>query len=212
MYADVGSNGRTNDSGVWNNSDQRDKIETRELGLPDAVPLPHGSIKMPYVFLGDDAFALKMYMMKPYSQRELTVEKRIYNYLHSRARRISENLFGILANRWRVFHSILNLGPEKVTAITTCTLVLPNFLRKGASRKIYSPPTLADYDNGHDDVVNGTWRSDTNPAAFLPIEPVVHVNNPRRSAKVVLNSNGKMLKILFHFINAITLLCLLFVT
>ena len=38
----------------------------------------------PYVFLGDDAFALKKYMMKPFPQQGLTQERRIYNYRHSR--------------------------------------------------------------------------------------------------------------------------------
>ena len=60
--------------------------------------LPNGAIA-PYVFVGDDAFALKKFMMKPYPQQNLTADKRVYNYRHSRAKRISENLFGILANR-----------------------------------------------------------------------------------------------------------------
>ena len=99
IYADVGSNGRMNDSGVWNSSDLRRKIEDDDLSIPSPTPLPYGCIRTPYVFVGDDAFALKSYIMKPYPQKDLTNEKRIYNYRHSRARRISENLFGILANK-----------------------------------------------------------------------------------------------------------------
>ena len=99
IYADVGSNGRMNDSGVWNSSDLRRKIEDDDLSIPSPTPLPYGCIRTPYVFVGDDAFVLKSYMMKPYPQKDLTAEKRIYNYRHSRARRIFENLFGILANK-----------------------------------------------------------------------------------------------------------------
>ena len=99
IYADVGSNGRMNDSGVWNSSDLRKRIEDDDLGIPALTPLPFGCTRIPYVFVGDDAFALKTYMMKPYPQKDLTAEKRIYNYPHSRSRRISENLFGILANK-----------------------------------------------------------------------------------------------------------------
>ena len=58
---------------------------------------------MPFVIVADDAFPLKQYIQKPYSQVGLTRQKRIYNYRLSRARRIVENAFGILANRFWVF-------------------------------------------------------------------------------------------------------------
>jgi len=126
IYADIRSNGRMNHSGVWNCSDIRKKIEDNDLGIPSPIPLPFGRIRVPYVFVGDDAFALKNYMMKPYPQRNLTEERRIYNYRHSRSRRILENLFGILTNKWRIFQHPLRLSPRKSTTITTCALVLHN--------------------------------------------------------------------------------------
>ena len=79
---------------------------------------------------GDDAFALKNYMMKLFPQRNLTIEKRIYNNRHSRARRISENMFGILANRWRVFHTAMHLSPERAISVTLSALILLNYLLK----------------------------------------------------------------------------------
>ena len=86
----IGSNGRMNDSGVW-------KIEDNCLNIPAPTPLPFRYIRIPYVFVGDDAFALKSCMMKPYPQTNLTPEKRAYNYNHSRVRRISENSFSRIA-------------------------------------------------------------------------------------------------------------------
>ena len=92
---------------------------------------------MPFVLVGDDAFALKPYMMKLYAMVGLTNERRIYNYRHSRARRISENLFGIVANRWRLFRGTIALHPRDVEYITISTLVLHNFLRQSTtSQKI----------------------------------------------------------------------------
>lgn len=44
-------------------------------------------------------------------------KKRIFNYRHSRARRISENLFGIIANRWRVFRTVLQLAPSSTESL-----------------------------------------------------------------------------------------------
>ena len=91
LYADVGSNGRVNDSGVWNKRSLLQAIQNGLLKLPKDGALPNGVIT-PYFFVGDDAFALKKFMMKPYHQHNLTADKRVYNYRLSRARRISENL------------------------------------------------------------------------------------------------------------------------
>ena len=95
LYADVGSNGRVNDSGVWNKSSLLQAIQNGSVKLPKDDALPVNGVIAPYVFVGDDAFALKKFMMKPYPQQNLTVDKRVYNYRYSRARGISENLFAI---------------------------------------------------------------------------------------------------------------------
>ena len=134
IYAHIGTSGRANDSGVWNKSDVRIQIEDENLGLPPPSPLPYGREQVPYVFVGDDAFALTTNMMKPCPQRQLTDDKRVYNY--RRIRRISDNLFGILANRRRIFMSALKLSPRKVTSITMSALVLHNFSRKSTSRNV----------------------------------------------------------------------------
>ena len=75
LFADVGTNGRMNDSGIWNKSSLCRAIENREIRLPEARALPYRLEKIPCVILGDDAFALKNYMMKPFPQRNLTIEK-----------------------------------------------------------------------------------------------------------------------------------------
>ena len=139
----------------------RRKIENDDLSIPSPTPLPYGYIRTPYVFVGDDAFALKSYMMKPYPQKDLTTERRIYNYRHSRARRISENLFGILPNKWRVFQQPLNLSPQKARSITLCALVLHNFHRSSSSKNVYNPPGHVDSFDSAGQLVQGNWRLET---------------------------------------------------
>ena len=95
LYADVATNGRVNDGGVWNKCGFSKALENQELSIPNPRCLPEN----PFCLDRDDAFALKTYMMKPYPQQNLTTERRVYNYRHNRVRRISENLLGIPANR-----------------------------------------------------------------------------------------------------------------
>ena len=129
LYADLDSNGRVKDSGIWNKTSLLQVIQNGSFKLPKDEKLSNGEIA-PYVFLGDDAFAFKKFMMKPFPQQGLAGVKRIYNYRHSRARRISENLFGILANRWRIFFTITNLKAKYVEVIIFAAPILHNMLIK----------------------------------------------------------------------------------
>ena len=137
------------------------------------------------MFVGDDAFALKKHMMKPYPQNGLTEDKRIYNYRHSRARRLSENLFGIMANRWRVFRSILVLPPDTIQSLVMAALVLHNYLRRSSSRNTYCPTGLVDSEDRNGDVIHGTWRQDSTAESFLPLAVPPTGHNASNDAKLV---------------------------
>jgi hypothetical protein len=60
-----------------------------------------------YFFVCDNAFPLAKHLMKPYPSRNLSEERQLFNYRLSRARRISENVFGLLASRFHVFHTMM---------------------------------------------------------------------------------------------------------
>jgi hypothetical protein len=81
-----------------------EKLETGTLNVPPNTPLVENAVPKPYVAVGDEAFPLKTYLLRPYSKHHHGVDesKKIYNYRLSRARRVVENAFGILASRWRV--------------------------------------------------------------------------------------------------------------
>ena len=129
IWADVGGAGSASDAQIYNDSELKQCAEDGTLGLPDPEPLPNDTQNVPYYFVGDDAFSLRSTMMKPYSQRCLQNEERIFNYRLSRARRVSENAFGILANRFQVLLSTMQHEPSTVKLIVKTCLILHNLMR-----------------------------------------------------------------------------------
>lgn len=68
--------------------------------------------------------------MRPYPGTQVHNEDNaIYNYRHSRARRVSENAFGILSQKLRLYYRTINLSPENVDNVILATCCLHNFLR-----------------------------------------------------------------------------------
>jgi len=91
----------------------------------------------------------------------------------SRARRVVENVFGILSAVFRVFRKPMLLEPKKAELVVMACVYLHNFLRKEKSSKdIYSPTDLIDREiEGH--LISGTWRQDVQSnSAFTPMERV----------------------------------------
>ncbi|KAK8761286.1 hypothetical protein V5799_027448 [Amblyomma americanum] len=66
--------------------------------------------------------------MKPYGGHNLPLEKRIFNYRLSRARRVAENAFGILSNRFRFLHTTIEAKPDRVSVYVCAACALHNFL------------------------------------------------------------------------------------
>ena len=64
---------------------------SNSLNVPIPFPICEDGIPLPYMIVADEAFPLKTYIQKPYTQMGLTKEKRIFNNRLSRARRIVEN-------------------------------------------------------------------------------------------------------------------------
>ena len=102
LFVDIGANGSCADSGIFKLTNIYKAIIDGTAGLPGPQHLPNDDSDVPYFFIGDDAFGLRPWMMKPHPIRGLTKEKRIFNYRLSRARRVVENAFGILAQRFTI--------------------------------------------------------------------------------------------------------------
>lgn len=173
IYLDVGCNGRISDGGVFQNCSLSDGLEQGTLHLPTPAPLTNRDMAVPYFFVADDAFAMKSYILKPYPYHDQPTPNRIFNYRLSRARRIIENVFGIIASKFRVLRKPIALDPHRVTDIVLAICVLHNFLlTKGNSRENYLHQGLIDIENQEThEVISGGWRNETIPTnSFIPLQ------------------------------------------
>ena len=128
---DCGEYGRLCDAGVYDKSILSTLLSEGTFNIPtDVIRFPDSDVNIPYVIVGDEAFPLKPYLMKPFSSKQLNDETRIYNYRHSRARRIVECAFGILSAKFAIFQRAIMLSPEKAVSVTKCACVLHNFIRR----------------------------------------------------------------------------------
>ena len=135
IFVDIGNYGSNADGTVFSKSEFGQMYLEDELDVPGPKPLPNAPQlgNVPHVIVADEAFPLKPNIMRPYPRARngvrLSHEKQIYNYRLSRARRLVENAFGILAQRWRCFNRRLQLKTETVVKIIQATCVLHNYLR-----------------------------------------------------------------------------------
>ena len=140
IMVDIGAYGKQSDAGIFANTDLGRALLTPEmLHLPNDAPLVNAPDlgHMPYVIVGDEAFPLQKHLMRPYPGRSITENQQMYNYRHSRARRIVECAFGILSGRWRIFRTKIAVLPETVTLIVQAATVLHNMLQKESTQSLY---------------------------------------------------------------------------
>jgi len=160
LYVDVGCQGRIGDAGVYYHSGLSKALINNTINIPAAKKLPQSEVVCRYMLVADEAFPLTPYMMKPYAKRGLNSSEKVFNYRLSRARRVIENSFGILAHWFRVFLAPICLSTKSVTALVLAAVTLHNFLRsRSASREVYCSDAAVDRKNTTTgEVISGEWR------------------------------------------------------
>ena len=128
-WVDAGTAGSCSGAQIFNASQLKRRIEDGRIGFPNPAPITQGGPDVPYFILADDAFALKIWLMKPYDRTMLTREERIANYRISRGRRVVKNGFGILVSRFRLMRTTIELPPETVREVVFTCVVLHDMLR-----------------------------------------------------------------------------------
>lgn len=101
--------------------------------------------QVPVVLIGDSAFKFSPTLMKPYPfSTSASLEKQMFNYNLSKARRVVENAFGHLKARFRRIGKGLENHPRFNSRIIMSCCILHNFL------------------NNHNSAINESWKTDHN--------------------------------------------------
>ena len=113
------------DARVLANSKVFRRAEEGELFPNQTVDIER--IQMPIVLLGDPAYPLMPWLMKPFSDNgRLTKEQHTFNYRLSKARMVVENAFGRLKGRWHCLLKRNDSNLKNVPNIVAACCVLHN--------------------------------------------------------------------------------------
>ncbi|KAL2099463.1 hypothetical protein ACEWY4_005943 [Coilia grayii] len=164
---DVGGYGRASDGGTLYNSAFGEGLRDGTLDLPEDATIRGAEQRgrMPFVFVGDEAFPLRRNLMRPFPGPHVHGEKRVFNYRLSRARLVVECAFGILSSQWRMYRRVIGASPATAEVCVRATCVLHNYLRVMTLRR---KETSAGYrqpgEGGADDCLQGVSRMAANNA------------------------------------------------
>lgn len=71
---DVGEAGRFSDGAVFKASNLGKLLDTDKLHTPKPTPMPNDAFDFPFYMVGDEAFPLKINLMRPYPKRVLDLK------------------------------------------------------------------------------------------------------------------------------------------
>lgn len=127
---DVGALGKQSDGGIFMATELYRRLEAKQFNMPPNFTLPGTTISVPPVLIGDEAFPLKPYLMRPFPAKNLTEDKEQFNTYLSCARKTIECAFGILRAKWRFLGTALEIPSiQKVCLLVHTACVLHNIVR-----------------------------------------------------------------------------------
>ncbi|KYN06577.1 Putative nuclease HARBI1 [Cyphomyrmex costatus] len=184
-FVDIGSYGRRSDGGIFRDSLVGQKFHNDKMNLPKPEPLIVDGPSLPYVLVGDEAFQLTEYLLRPYPGRGgLNQSRLIYNYRLSRAQRIIENIFDILVSQWRILKRPLICTVSKAMKIVQAIVCIHNWLRtQDIGINQYIEETLVDQ-NESTGFIPGSWRKDIENSAFRNTATCGSNNSTRNAIKI----------------------------
>lgn len=127
---EIGAKGKQSDGGTFSSSTLFHLLETKQFNMPPEKELPGTNIKTPHVLIGDEAYPLKTYLMRPFPSKNLDPFKENFNKRLSTARKCIECTFGILRAKWRILGKDIEVSADKAAKIIKCTCILHNIVRE----------------------------------------------------------------------------------
>ena len=184
IYVDVVCNGRVSVGRVFWNCSLSTTIESNMVSMPAERIIVDEMEPLPYVIVADDTSSLRNDLMKRYPFSNLFPDKRIFNYRLSRAGRIVENAFGILANSFRVFLSPMQLSPKNFEKVVLGSCVLQNFLREKSPLQYTLPGSFDNEDIENGKILPGNWRSNDGADTMQLVNVIASNNYPQNCKEI----------------------------
>ena len=88
--------GKQSDVGTFQASEPYHALTDGKLKLPGPATLPQTNVMAPYVLIGDEAYPLLPFVLKPYSGSNLPLDEEMSNKRLSRSRKTIECAFGLV--------------------------------------------------------------------------------------------------------------------
>lgn len=94
---------RFSDGAVCKASNLGKLLDNDKLHIPKQTQTPNDSFDFLFYLIGDEAFPLQIYIMRPYPKRVLNNKNPIFNYRMSRGWKRVESVFGMLTSKFEKF-------------------------------------------------------------------------------------------------------------
>ena len=124
VWASVGFPGNSHDSMILQTTQLWKDITENNI-IPSIAKNIEG-VEVGPLIVADSAFPCTTSIMKPYTCATLTPEEKNFNYRLSRARMVTEYVYGRLKGRFRVLYRKCECNQQTMKAITLACIVLHN--------------------------------------------------------------------------------------
>ena len=122
LWGSCGFLGNSHDAVIFRSTDLWNSIK----GFIPMIGKTVRDVTVPPLIVGDSAFPLRSWLLKPYTNAVLTPQQHYFNYCLSRARMVTEAAYGQLEGRWRVLFRKNESSRDQARITTLACMVLQN--------------------------------------------------------------------------------------